>query len=542
MTSIIEDERVLTFTILWLMDWAWHYLASGNASNVSELICLVIGTIFLYRFSRSYRVALALGLMYRVLKFLERAPKIWDSDWWCIQIDTLLAFALVTHVNLDQAATCIRTMFAFFYFAAGFWKINASFFDPATSCSSVFFLQLYAAYLQPFVKFSSVKLIAMAAPTITLILELWVGIMMMIHIIFPHRGRKIACLSAFFLHLAICLTPPPNDISPFALKCAVRLIFFTQARPINKWSYIRSFLLGATMLFSLLTFFFLFPNQPKRWALPLYLLAAAYISFLLFPDKKISSKTKPNPKILQICSALIAYTYAFLTIILGFAEQGTPNMFANLQIHGGSNHFLFPTGLLFHARIWPYSHGVVRIEYTNSYTMNSIYPADMTTYLQPPSSIHLLQTIAPGNSGPVYFNPGFTRVLGLPAPQNSQQFIRYTLPAIELQRLFQEALIADADFNITYTILPGTSGNEHWRVSAQKERISLSVHDHFISSCFLQFAQRACTTSDLAHLTDHIPWFVRKLSLYHPYPIIDLPKEEEKERSSSFDHIRCFGP
>jgi hypothetical protein len=38
-------------------------------------------------------------------------------------------------------------MFACYYFAAGFWKLNTHFWDPNASCGTVFFVQLVANYM-----------------------------------------------------------------------------------------------------------------------------------------------------------------------------------------------------------------------------------------------------------------------------------------------------------------------------------------------------------------------------------------------------------
>ena len=73
-------------------------------------------------------------------------------------------------------------------------------------------------------------------------------------------------------------------------------------------------------------------------------------------------------------------------------------MFSNLQVHGGSNHLLLPTGLLFHAFSdrgddHPFGGGVIRVEQTDSKWLTEIYPNDMTSVLEPKEVVPLLREV-----------------------------------------------------------------------------------------------------------------------------------------------------
>ena len=49
----------------------------------------------------------------------------------------------------NALGTSMRRQVAWFYFFAGFWKLNSSFLDHRYSCASVFMAQLLDAYVPP---------------------------------------------------------------------------------------------------------------------------------------------------------------------------------------------------------------------------------------------------------------------------------------------------------------------------------------------------------------------------------------------------------
>mmetsp|Transcript_152527 Transcript_152527/g.292074 ORF Transcript_152527/g.292074 Transcript_152527/m.292074 type:complete len:235 (+) Transcript_152527:1-705(+) len=124
-------------------------------------------------------------------------------------------------------------------------------------------------------------------------------------------------------------------------------------------------------------------------------------------------------------------------IILGLADDGPPKPFANIRTHGGSNHYLMPTGLLqeigedhpsWFGRL--YAAGVVRVDHTTSEHINSYFPGEITDVLMPQA--RELCQIA-GHNGRE-FSPAIARLAGtalvtpkVPGPN----FIRYTVPAFE---------------------------------------------------------------------------------------------------------------
>jgi len=95
--------------------------------------------------------------------------------------------------------------------------------------------------------------------------------------------------------------------------------------------------------------------------------------------------------------ALVA-SVVFGAQILGLMDLSAPaSPFSSLRVHGGSNHLILPTGVL---QTWAYTSpkmsesaffrnsfggGLVRIEYTDSVWLNSLYPSEITAAI--PSEI-----------------------------------------------------------------------------------------------------------------------------------------------------------
>ena len=227
--------------------------------------------------------------------------------------------------------------------------------------------------------------------------------------------------------------------------------------------------------------------------------------------------------------------------------------FSNLKVHGGSNHLIVPTGLLFHifansTDAHPYGGGVIRIEETDSNWLQTIYPAELTHVLEPAIIVPLLTKV--GNPPPIYFNPGANRVLGLLERgwvDHSGNIYQYTVPGIEFKRLLKEAIQKDRNFTLTFAQLPGTKGDEMWRAFAVRRRFQITVKDGMISSCTVQdydgigtsvLRRSKCDpTTDLPYQL-HVPWWIQKIAMYHPYPIIfDDPNKKVPRKT-----ITCFGP
>ena len=222
-----------------------------------------------------------------------------------------------------------------------------------------------------------------------------------------------------------------------------------------------------------------------------------------------------------------------------------------MKVHGGSNHLIVPTGLLFHAfanrsDAHVYGGGVIRVEETNSNWFRTIYPAELTHILEPSIVVSLLTHV--GHPPPIYFNPGANRVLGLLERgwvNHSGNIFQYTVPAIEFKRLLYEAMKKDQNFTVTFAQLPGTKGDELWRAFAVRRRFQVSVVEGVIVTCTVQkydskgkaVKRSKCDPMDLPYQL-HVPWWIQKIAMYHPYPIIFDDPDKKIPRKT----ITCFGP
>ena len=215
-------------------------------------------------------------------------------------------------------------------------------------------------------------------------------------------------------------------------------------------------------------------------------------------------------------------------------------MFANLMTHGGSNHYLVPTGLLLSKR------PEIRIEQTTSRWFTIIYPADFSHIVEPnPTAANILDAI--GNRPPSYLNPGANRVLGLLQKgwvSHNGVFIPYTVPSVEFQRLFSEALEKDKTFTLIYAELPTPPVNDEvWRATAVDRRIQVTIKDGKIVRCKVlvdsnRGNDKACDPSgELIYTYNNISWWTDKFSVYHGYPIL-FENDGKTPRKS----ITCFGP
>lgn len=135
--------------------------------------------------------------------------------------------------------------------------------------------------------------------------------------------------------------------------------------------------------------------------------------------------------------------------MLGVQDMGATTMFANLHVHGGTNHLLgMPTGLLFKHDEQAASSsaalvgGTVRVDFTDARHFNDVHPHEITSILAPRLRRWLL---AGGHSGR-QFGAYVARVMHLKAPPAVHQrlgarahFVPYLIPMVELRRLVLEA-------------------------------------------------------------------------------------------------------
>lgn len=494
-------------------------------------------------------LVVASSILFGMFRNVAKIPFIWDSEYISSLADIFVGFGLLLSMHPNVLCRTVRDQFAWFYLAAGAWKLNWHFWDDDASCATMFFTQLIARYLTPTDVKMATQLVGMIkpwGPLKTLIVELGMGVLQVAGLLWGWREceRYGAILTVFF-HLAVCCVPAPNDISPFAVKCGSRLVMYASVEGaqksiqwINKWFFTISAIAAVVIAYGIQHEW-----NIMNWAFAIYIFDLVVVAQALFVKDSSKERTRRN----WWCwlGSALTFFYAFGSIMLGLQEQGTPNMFANLKIHGGSNHFFLPTGLLFH---WygnypdnhPFGGGVLRVENTTSEWMNNMYPCDMTDMLQPAIYPEVLENL--GVPRPHYFNPGANRIVHVfnfaPKPM---PFYPYTVPALEMKRLFVEAKQKDGDFDLVYSKLPGTKGDEVWRATEVDKRFIVKVRGGNVEQCTVldvtTMIQTDCGPTDLPMLPDeNIPWILRQFSLYHSYPIVTSRREEIPPS------IICFGP
>lgn len=105
---------------------------------------------------------------------------------------------------IARARPIIQWQLAWFYLAAGVWKINSGFLHPRYSCASVFTLMLldYLPSSADAAVAEWAPLIASLSPVAVLVLEIGVGVALIV------RPRTLGVLGVLLLHIAIAFVPP----------------------------------------------------------------------------------------------------------------------------------------------------------------------------------------------------------------------------------------------------------------------------------------------------------------------------------------------
>ena len=133
--------------------WCVHELMKlVYAPSLSAWVVFCFGLLsFTAAYPTPHMAIVALAV--RLLDSLVLVPVIWDSYYWCLQLDGgLLLLLLGQRAWLPGGpakssyaswwAETARLQLAVFYFASGFWKLNSSFLNVHTSCAPMFLLTL----------------------------------------------------------------------------------------------------------------------------------------------------------------------------------------------------------------------------------------------------------------------------------------------------------------------------------------------------------------------------------------------------------------
>jgi hypothetical protein len=570
-----------------LVDRAFGLWMEPTPLHASHLLLITLTAAF------PRRPLLMLALAVRLTETFLRIPFVWDCDHWTQLMDSgMLVLCLLASLRgllgrtspvgnevgpvVAQAwALTSRWQLVFFYFAAAFWKINSSFFDPTTSCAPMFVLVLLSAFGVP-VPDLLLPSVARSAAFITIAGE------MAISLLLASRSllfRRFAVALAVLLHAGIALTPPPNNAVPFSVACAVRLMM-TMPRGLAalaeetsnggfKPALTAALAAAAAAAGSAFAHNRALRHPPIPGApvdFPIWVAAYCFLGIyalrvaMLEPPsaesdtpsaggvRTVNTTTTPAAdsapaappapsgfelRAVRFFFVSLAFTYSFVLPPLGLHDQGAPNMYSNLRMHGGSNHYLVPyLDLIRFAMPKEDARGAfatVRVEEVSSEWINSIYPGELTLSM----SADERALLARANHTARMFNAMKARVLGtwvVPPPPEGPP-VRYSLPALELRRILAEARELNESFYMRYTELPGMEGDEAWRREGEGRGVLLRESGDGKRECKLE-AGGECTKDELANLPPP-PWYARKWLVQQPYPILEGDRRIE---------ITCFGP
>eukprot|EP00908_Phaeocystis_cordata_P011160 Transcript_22002.p2 GENE.Transcript_22002~~Transcript_22002.p2 ORF type:complete len:414 (+),score=137.44 Transcript_22002:1262-2503(+) len=299
-------------------------------------------------------------------------------------------------------------------------------------------------------------------------------------------SRKLAVLLGLLLHLGICLTPPPNNITPFSVCAACRFYFAIPteasaavARAAVSPRLLLAHLLSGAALYAL-ALTATHGSQHRDVPLVFYgLLASVLLHALLLPPAPSAAVTtaacagtRPpaagSAWVPPRAAMLAAAALWAASVPLGLMDISAPNMFSNAKQHGGSNHILgglAPTGLL--QRLGS-GGGVVKVETTSSSWLRARHPFEDSD-LFTPRARSLLRSL--GHTGRQWHSAAGMIVgpgaRGIGAEKEAP--VAYTLPALELRRVLARAAAhhdEEADgrgFTVEVRWLPGAEGGEAWR-------------------------------------------------------------------------------
>lgn len=443
------------YATLWcfaqIVEWWFGSLSRQGPYEWTQLLIIVAALL-----SRS-RAAFLMALAARVAGFATRVPAVFDAEYFAALTD--LAVLVLAGLGMEEwIGPTVRGQLSTFYVWAGFHKLNTGFLDPVSSCASVYGVQIADALGVP----SLAPLAFRIAAPATLAIELGIGVCLAV-------APLVGVILAVVLHTGIALTPPPNNIAGFGVVCATRCFWVrggsSRLEGLSLAAAFAAILLGLTRSLHVK------PTVQFSIAPSLDYPAGVYGATAAVALAACWRRARPpNPRGAvgaTIAAAFVAAMsiWCVVPVVLGILDGGSPNMFSNLRMFGGTNHLAgLPTGLL---QAWKqddpasvFSGGILRVEDSNSTHLNAVHPAEITSVLTE-SAVDLLRGLGhPGR----FFNPTVATVVGtavIPHPRFSDPF---TLPAFELARVL--AATRDTPVRVVYSRLHGPRGDEQWRRSA----------------------------------------------------------------------------
>lgn len=484
---------------------------------------------------------------------LRKVPFHFDSEYWCTLTNLTVVLATFERLGLRRfmnfsspltdeekegvyriARPSIALQMAMFYSAAMFWKLNWDFLHPHSSCAPIFAVALVDRMHIPISKWFC-KFLVDISPVMTVLGEGFIGFSLFTN---PSRG----VLAAIVLHTAVAASPPPLNVAPFSLMCLSRLVCCLPDESATNMPLLwksKSFL-SCTIVLTAVAISMSFHEKFFDVGFPLFAFVTPFVAYgtIATPGQSSPSRKEDDKATASFAAwfpLVFTFVYSFLLIPLGLMDQGQPHMFANLRMHGGSNHILgVPTGMLQTFGTSTFGileQGIIRIEASTSDVLIKMYPSEFSGQLTTRTR-EMLQ--AGGHTGRIFI-PMLTVCTASQGDTNggrAADFIKYTMPSHEFRRVL--AVIRDTElgaYEIEFTHLTSGTGDEEWRALAEGRRMRIREDKGLQKrDCTVVTTREPCHASDYPNLPD-LPGWVGKLLLFQPYPIIPD------------DHmLHCFGP
>ncbi|KAK7230739.1 hypothetical protein SO694_00172039 [Aureococcus anophagefferens] len=419
------------------MAWCWAAVLSGGSPAV---------------------VGVAAGMRCAIVA--ARLPRCLAFEWMCLQSDAVVAFACLRHCRdagraAAAARSLVRRQWAVFFGAAAFWKLNSAYFDARTSCGSLLGLEVLALASRATRFYCTepvVAAVARFAPHCVAGLEATVAGLLGATAFGAaddgcgRAGARVA--------LGLFVVSTPRDAAPTALSAAARLVFFAGPDAVEAvFSAVDA--VGALTGLGLLCACCFEPNGFFDWR-----------------------DWSGDDWCLVVGAPL-----------LGLSELAAPTKSTNLRVHGGSNHWLAPTGLLLSTRTGLarlddayYDAGaVVRVEATTSPTLRAAFPGEVR--LDPPG---VEKVVRVGKQAGRTFDSGRAlagRALDAPTSKRHPLPPAYTVPLAALLDVLAAAARDAETFDVTFAVLPGRAGDEAWRATATAATVAARYEAGALAAC-----------------------------------------------------------
>jgi hypothetical protein len=533
-----------------------------------------------------------------IVTIMLHIPAVVDMDHWAMYSD--LALLMMMGASVPLFSRVMRSMFAFFYAATGIWKLTIDHSDPRLSCSSLLLVQTLCGWLPTsMLNPTLVSLVATNAPHVTFVVETGIAPLMLSS---SRLLNRLGVLLIIALHVGIMVAPLPLSISDFGAMTSSRLMWVFPVAATRAVAEIESAFSvssspssdgsarGVAIVFAIVSavtaMICKVHGSAERvvahfafTALLALICRAIYLDIsddakptaVAPPSAKLATATvardSPRHKFLATLLVGMSFFYSFGMPMLGLIDVGGPLMFSHIKMHGGSNHYFLPTGLIqtwmadkspLDASLGPlasFAGGVVRIEHSTSAYLNGAYPGEVTKIEPEPLTRTWLKQA--GHFGRMFTNPGVrpwnirgknlhigggltSFGLGLvfaQAPNGANgAFIKYTLPALELRMMLVSMRLLNESFVLEYTRITGAPpqndhvGAEAWRAKGCGRRVTFQEKSGGTRVCSTvntcsddHSVQKPCATDELAMLVgdDEPGWFARKMVLSNPYPILE---------------------